>query len=238
MKDRKRTAPEPEPQEPALDAFKPVARGDDTGDQERATGWWTAPPQGLAPERDSSPPSPPERPAAAPAAPPGGRRGRRRSPVLRAVLLSVAAVLLAGAAVGVQWWDRSRWVAERYPAEVITDVGHDQTGRLRGVGWQVGVRVRPPAAGQDPAVTTLAATVLLTPDAAALKGYHTPDFEARDQAGHRWRTVQEGIPPTSLDLKAGVTSRFTVVATVPNAVAGTARLVLAYSPAETLRFAR
>lgn len=246
------TTPEPESQEGSWDAFKPVSPKVPSPGQETdpTTGWWTAPPptsldvasrepsdflHGGSPEAPSRGPS-----EGSPAAPPErGRRRKRRLPrAVRAALLIVAAVASVAVTIGVQWWDRSGWVAERYPDEVIKDVGHGQVATLRGVRWQVDVAARPRAAGDDPAVTSLVATVQVTPATAAdVKAYYTPGFQARDEAGHKWEARDTGTLST-LDMKPGKTERLTVVAAVPNRLKDTAEIVLSYSSDETLRFAR
>ena len=109
---------------------------------------------------------------------------------------------------------------------------------LRGITWRAGVALRPRTAGDDPAATTLIATVELTPVAAeGVSGYATPSFDARDRDGHTWEALPAGFLSTS-DLRPGETSRITVVAAVPDARKDAAELVLRYSPGEVLRFAR
>ncbi|GII67299.1 hypothetical protein Skr01_73840 [Sphaerisporangium krabiense] len=190
------------------DAFTPVNR--------------TAPP----PE-PSPPPLPPEPPARPPA---------RR--IVRGMLLAVAAVALAAVTVGVQWADRAAWIADRYPDEAIKDVGRGGTGALHGMSWGAALAVQPPPPGGVPGVTTLLATVRMTPASAeAVRDYLTPRFEVRDRAGHRWEALPANTPLSS-DLAPGRQTWFQVVSAVPETVSGTAELVLTYSPAETLRFAR
>ncbi|MCW2882239.1 MAG: hypothetical protein JWQ95_6339 [Sphaerisporangium sp.] len=157
---------------------------------------------------------------------------------MRAVLLLVAAVVLVAVTVGVQWWDRSAWVADRYPAEVIKDVGRGQSATIHGMSWQLSVAVRPRSTDDNPGATTLVAAVQVTPvSAEEITHFSTPTFEARDRAGHTW----EALPTTtlsSLDLHAGKVARLTVVAAVPNDLKDRAELVLSYSGREMLRFAR
>ncbi|MFC4590667.1 hypothetical protein [Sphaerisporangium corydalis] len=208
----------------SFDAFKPVAREAPAPGEESifSTGSWPAVPPATLPP---APPEPPARP----------RRLRRAA---RAVVLLVTAVALVAVTIGVQVWDRSVWVGARYPAEVVTDVPRLQGAPLHGMTWRADLSVRPRALGDDPGVTSVVATVEVTPASAEqIAGYLTPDFEMRDRTGRRWQALPSGTL-TQLDLRAGMTSRLTVVATVPNAVRDTAELVLAYSPREMLRFAR
>ncbi|WP_405144301.1 hypothetical protein OG589_41435 [Sphaerisporangium sp. NBC_01403] len=150
----------------------------------------------------------------------------------------MAAVAAVTVTVGAQWWDRSAWVADRYPAEVIKDVGRGQSATLHGMSWQLSVAVRPRSAGDNPKATTLVAAVQVTPvSAEEITRFSMPTFEARDRAGRTW----DALPATTLssfDLHAGKVARLTVVAAVPNELKDTAELVLSYSNREMLRFAR
>ncbi|WP_424528995.1 hypothetical protein ACOZ38_04835 [Sphaerisporangium viridialbum] len=199
----------PGPEDSTWDAFKPVARdGASTGSL----------------------------PAVPPAPSPREPKRRRLPRAVRGVLLTLAAVALVAVTVGVQWWDRSAWVAERYPAEVVKDVPRGQSVVLHGMRWQVSLAPGPRS--NDPAAAALVATVQVTPvSAGEIAGYRTPDFRTRGRTGGEWEAVPAGTP-TSSDLKVGRTSRFTVVTAVPSALRDTAELVLSYSPRETLRFAR
>jgi hypothetical protein len=237
-----RNSPAPEPAGSSWDAFSPNPRN------------MRSPARGTASSTASWEPFPTTSPAASPEVPstasPDGvsgdssdgssdTRGRRRlARGVRAVLLLVAAVALVGLTIGVQWRDRSAWVAERYPADDIKDVGSGQAALLHGMSWKVTVSVRPRSDGQNPDTASLLANVEVTPTSAKeITTYYTPDFDVRDPAGHRW----EALPVETLinsDLKVGKTARFTVVAAVPNKLQDTAELVLNYSPGETLRFAR
>ncbi|WP_214413844.1 hypothetical protein [Sphaerisporangium fuscum] len=167
--------------------------------------------------------------------PAGPRRWRG---ALRAVAMLVAAVALVAVTVGVQWWDRTKWVAERYPAEVVKDVPAGGTATLGGIVWKATVSVMPATAGQIAGTTSLEATVEVTPlSEQDADQYHSPRFSVRDRAGHTWVARTAGTL-TSLDLEPGKPSRITVVAAVPAGLADTAELVLDYSPTETLRFVR
>ncbi|GAA3843029.1 hypothetical protein GCM10022226_77410 [Sphaerisporangium flaviroseum] len=214
--------------EPSFDAFKPVARDTPSSGQESifSTGSWPAASIATA--------------APEPSPVPAGPAGRRRMPrLIRATLLLVAAVALVAVTVGVQWWDRSAWIAQRYPAEVVKDVPRGQSAALHGMSWQASLAVRARSAGDHRDATSLIATVRVTPISAKdVGGYLPPRFEARDRGtGRRWQALPAETP-TGSDLEPGRTTSFIVVAAVPNELKDTAELVLSYSSAETLRFAR
>ncbi|GGK94900.1 hypothetical protein Sme01_57630 [Sphaerisporangium melleum] len=170
-------------------------------------------------------------------------RGERRergplARVLRGTGLLVATAGLVAATVGVQWWDRSAWVAERYPSPVVHVVGPGQKATLGGVSWQAAVTPGSPADGQDPGTVSLVADVRATPAATAeIDTSFPPDFSVRDRAGHIWRATAERTPLRSA-LRAGQPVQITVVAVVPERMRDTAELVLSYSTREALRFAR
>ncbi|MET8161774.1 hypothetical protein ABZT47_35915 [Sphaerisporangium sp. NPDC005289] len=184
-------------------------------------------------------------PEAAPetaAVPRGSTRSARqeRGRLVRAARgagLLVAAAALAAATVGVQWWDKSAWVAERYRPETAKEVGHGQEATLHGVSWQVSVTSGPPASGQDAGTASLVADVLVTPTSAAeIQKSFPPDFSMRDRAGHRWLAQAEQTLIRD-DLKVGRPVRMKVVAVVPERLRDTAEFVLNYDT-EALRFAR
>ncbi|RCG31745.1 hypothetical protein DQ384_09405 [Sphaerisporangium album] len=214
------------------DAFTP--RDGDTGTSEAFTprdgdtGTWDA----FTPVNRAEP-----APAALAPAPAETRRPLRRA--VRGLALAVAAVAVTGAAVGVQWQDRQRWIADRYPAEVVKDVAHGASATLHGMSWQVVTVVpRQVEGGGESGTAPLRATVQVTPvSAQAIGGYLTPDFAMRDRAGHSWQALPVDTPIPS-DLKPGRATRFDVETAVPGSLSGTAELVLSYAPGETLRFAR
>ncbi|WP_248962513.1 hypothetical protein [Sphaerisporangium perillae] len=169
---------------------------------------------------------------------PGPRERGRLVRALRAAGLVVAAAGLVAATVSVQWWDRSAWVAERYPPQGIKDVGHDQEAILHGVNWKVGVTAGPHSPGQDPGTASLVADVQVTPTSTAeIERSFPPRFTMRDRAGHVWLANAEETPIRS-DLKVGQPVRMKVVAIVPDRLRDTAEFVLSYSEREMLRFAR
>ncbi|MFC4530218.1 hypothetical protein [Sphaerisporangium dianthi] len=174
-------------------------------------------------------------------APPQRRERPRRGGLVRALRgagLLVAAAGVVAATIGVQWWDKSAWVADRYPATVVTDVTSGQEATMRGVRWKAAVTGGPAVPGQDPGTASLVVDVQVTPTSTAeIQRSFPPRFTMRDRAGHVWLADAEETPIRS-DLKVGQPVRMKVVAVVPERLRDTAEFVLSYSERETLRFAR
>jgi hypothetical protein len=178
-------------------------------------------------------------------APVGNGRKRRRTALpapLRVAVLAIAAVAAVGATVGTEGGDRSGWVAQRYPAEIVHDVGAGQTADLRGMRWRVTVSPMPPTASDKPGRVMLKISTQVTPiDAKSIKDYGEPRYEMRDDRGRSWKALSAGDGPIRDDMRVGKTERFTEYTVVPTELADTARCAAIFytdGPDETLLFSR
>ena len=185
-----------------------------------------------------------EEPGARPAdAADGQGRAKRRRGLpgpARFAMLGVAAVVAGAATVGVQMWDRSLWVAERYPAESVREARAGETVSRWGVRWTVEV-TRVPRTNK-PGRVMLQVTVRLTPEnQKAIDDFVPPNVEFRDTAGRTWVTI---VPPEGSvyrsDLKVGRTARMTAYGVVPEELADTAKVALVSTgeSADVLLFSR
>ena len=176
----------------------------------------------------------------------GGRAQAKRRRGLpapaRLAVLGVAAVVLGTATVGVQMWDRSQWVAERYPAEDVREVRAGEPVSWSGMRWSVEV-TRVPRPNGKPGRVMLQVTVELTPEEQkAIEDFLQPTIELRDTTGRSWVTIvpSEGSVYRG-DLKVGETARMTAYGVVPEELEKTAKVALVYSSAsgsDVLLFSR
>ena len=148
------------------------------------------------------------------------------------VVLPVAAVVLGTATVGIQAWDRSQWVAERYPEEAVQNVRGGESAERAGMRWSVQVSRAP--VDSKPGRVMLQITVLLTPlEEKAIQDFVEPKIELRDTAGRTWMALSNpGDTPLRSDLRVGRTNRFVAYGVVPEELEKTAKVALVYAGAD------
>ncbi|MEV5413341.1 hypothetical protein AB0K60_31475 [Thermopolyspora sp. NPDC052614] len=178
----------------------------------------------------------------------GGRaavRRRRRTGLsgpAKLAAMGVAAVVLGAAAVGIQAWDRSQWVAARYPAEDVREVMAGQSATRAGMRWAVRVERAPRSAQDKPGRVMLQVTMTVTPvDEKEIENFLVPTIEFRDRAGRKWMALTGGGTPIRSDMRVGKAETITAYGVVPEELADTARVALVYSSAdasEALLFSR
>jgi hypothetical protein len=144
--------------------------------------------------------------------------------------------------VGLQAWDRSQWVAARYPAENVREVTAGQSETRAGMRWAVRVE-RAPRSGQDkPGRVMLQITATVTPvDEKEIENFLVPTIEFRDRTGRKWMALTAGRTPLRDDMRVGKPETITAYGVVPEELADTARVALVYSSAdavEVLLFSR
>lgn len=162
----------------------------------------------------------------------GQSRRKRRTGLsrpARLAALGVAAVVLGAATVGIQVWDRSLWVAARYPAEAVQEVRPGESAVRAGMRWSVEVS-RAPRNGDRPGRIMLQVTVLVTPvEEKAIEEFFSPTIELRDTAERKWVTITApGGTPIRTDMRVGRTDRFTAYGVVPEDLVETAKVALVF----------
>ncbi len=160
------------------------------------------------------------------------RRRRRTglSTPARLAAMGVAAVVLGAAAVGIQAWDRSQWVAARYPAENVQEVMAGQSGTRAGMRWTVRIERAPRSAQDKPGRVMLQITAMVTPvDEKEIEKFLVPEIEFRDRAGRKWMALTAGGTPIRSDMRVGKTETIKAYGVVPEELADSARVALVYS---------
>lgn len=157
--------------------------------------------------------------------------------------MGVAAVVLGTATVGIQVWDRSRWVAERYPAEAVQEVPAGESVVRAGMRWSVEVTRAPASAYSRPGRILLEITVAVTPvEEKAIEDFLTPTIELRDRAGRKWVALTApGGTPIRSDMRVGKAEQLVAHGVVPEDQVEKARVALVYSGedgSEVLLFSR
>ena len=165
----------------------------------------------------------------------GQGRRKRKNPLstpARLAAMGVAAVVLGTATVGIQAWDRSQWVAERYPEEAVQNVRGGESAERAGMRWSVQVSRAP--VDSKPGRVMLQITVLLTPlEEKAIQDFVEPKIELRDTAGRTWMALSNpGDTPLRSDLRVGRTNRFVAYGVVPEELEKTAKVALVYAGAD------
>lgn len=193
-----------------------------------------------------APPGPPDEPAPGVPAETREGRGRRRRKALpaslRVAMLAVAAIVAVGGTIGVEVWDRSFWVADRYPDEIVHNVGKGKTADLQGMRWGVTISRVPPSASDKPGRVMLKILTRVTPiEAKSIKDFGPPRYEMRDDTGRTWQVLSALDTPIRDDMRVGKTEQFTEYGVVPAELADTARVALSFytdGSDETLLFSR